>query len=97
VNELEQTLGRLLGRGTTAAGLVTTVGVALSVSGLSGGTAIAETGIAMFVALPVVRLAVLAAAFAQARERRLAAVAGLVLAIVVAGAVLGALTPGARG
>ena len=97
MSALERTLARLLGYGTAAASLVTAAGVALSVAGAGSGSTVAEVGIAMFVALPLLRLAVMARAFSSTRHRQLAAVTCLVLAIVVVGAILGALTPGARG
>jgi uncharacterized membrane protein len=95
VTELDRTLSRLLGYGTAMASLITGIGVVLTVTG--AGATVAEVGIAMFVALPILRLLAMVGWFAGADQRRMAAIAGLVLAIIAAGAVLGALTPGARG
>jgi uncharacterized membrane protein len=95
VTELDRALSRLLGYGTAMASLITGIGVVLTVTG--AGATVAEVGIAMFVALPILRLLAMVGWFAGADQRRMAAIAGLVLAIIAAGAVLGALTPGARG
>jgi uncharacterized membrane protein len=92
---LERSLARLLGWGTAVATTVTFAGVVIAVAG--GGTAVAEAGISVFVALPVARLLVMLRAFARDRQRELAAVTALVLAIVIIAAVIGVLTPGARG
>jgi uncharacterized membrane protein len=50
---------------------------------------LAETGCVALVALPVIRLAIMAATFAKQRERTFATIAVAVIAISVASTVLG--------
>jgi uncharacterized membrane protein len=81
---LERRLARLYRAGTYAATAVIAVGIAL------GDSAVELAGIALMIALPIARVALLCASFVRARDRTFALLAALVLAIVAAGAVIGA-------
>jgi uncharacterized membrane protein len=79
---LETVLARLLAIGTTVATLA-------MIAGLCGVPHLLVAGIACMIALPAARVAVMFVAFARARDRGIAAVALLVLAILALGLVVG--------
>lgn len=87
---LERRLATLLSGGTWLACLVIAVGLIMGTLGRSLGMPIATAGIALLILLPVVRVAVMLIELLRGRDYRLAAVAGLVLAIMALGFVLGA-------
>lgn len=80
---LETVLARLLAIGTAVATLAMAIG-------LCGVPHLVVAGIACMIALPAMRVAVMALAFARAGDFRIAAIALCVLAILAAGAYLGA-------
>jgi uncharacterized membrane protein len=87
--KLETVLARLLAIGT----VVATLAIA---AGLCGVPHLLVAGIGCMIALPAARVAVMFVAFAWARDRNIAAVALLVLAILALGLYVGTLggTPG---
>jgi uncharacterized membrane protein len=87
---LEQHLGKLLHRGTYAASTVIILGLALAAEFNVYGLRIATAGIAIFILLPVARVAAMTIFFWRARDYRFAAIAALVMAIIGCGFVLGA-------
>ncbi len=86
--ELEQTLAKLLDRGTWIGSAVVAVGLGLMLAGQSG-EPVVFGGIAIFILLPVLRLLVMLAAFLRDRDYLFGAIAALVLAIIALGAALG--------
>ncbi|MBV1699077.1 MAG: DUF1634 domain-containing protein [Hyphomicrobiales bacterium] len=87
---LEGGLAFLLGTGTWLACAVLTAGILLQSLGIAQyGTEILWIGIAGIIALPVIRVAIMALHFARARQWRFAATAATVLLIIVAGVVAG--------
>jgi hypothetical protein len=95
---LESLLARLLRCGTWLASVVTGLGMAMSLapeataapwlSGLSA-AAVVAAGIALFIAMPVLRVLLMLAVFIRERDYRLAAVTALVLMTIVAGFAIG--------
>jgi len=57
---------------------------------LPSGARVVTAGIALFVALPIVRVSVMLVEFLRRRDYRIATIAALVLFIIVLGIVLGA-------
>jgi uncharacterized membrane protein len=80
--KLETLIARLLSIGTALACALTTVGLAL------GDQRTIVAGIACFIALPILRVAVLVVAFALERDARFVAVGSIVLGIIGLGVVL---------
>jgi uncharacterized membrane protein len=80
---LETLLATLLSRGTWLASAVVALGLALP------GTRLVTAGIALFIFLPIARVAVMLVAFIAEREYRLGAVAAFVLLTILAGFALG--------
>jgi hypothetical protein len=100
VAPLHRLLARLLERGTWTASAVIAVGCGLWLArpGLRGplsGSSVVAGGVALFILLPVARVALLLVVYVRARDRRLAGVAALVLAILAAGLAVGAHHAGA--
>lgn len=100
-SRLERLLAILLLRGTWLASAVIAAGLAAaSLQGESGrlnladspGMTIVSVGIALLILLPVLRVAVMLGVFLQERDYRFGAIAALVLAIIVLGIVVGALS-----
>jgi uncharacterized membrane protein len=75
-------LGRLLSYGTLAASGIIAVGLALSLASGPLGLGIATAGIALFILLPVLRVATMLIFFLRARDYRYGAIAALVLLII---------------
>jgi uncharacterized membrane protein len=90
VPALERRLGKLLHRGTSVAAAVIILGLIVAVEFDVYGLRIATAGIAIFILLPVARVASMAIFFWWARDYRFAAIAALVMAIIACGFVLGA-------
>jgi uncharacterized membrane protein len=80
--QLENLLGRLLHYGTLAASGIIALGLALSFGSGSLGMGIATAGIALFILLPALRVAVMLIFFLRARDFRYGAIAALVLLII---------------
>lgn len=79
---LENLLGRLLHYGTLAASGLIALGLALGVAWGAVGVGIATAGIALFILLPTLRVAVMLIFFLRAGDYRYGAIAGLVLFII---------------
>jgi uncharacterized membrane protein len=86
---LEQSLGKLLQYGTVLASTVVALGVAIAPDFNQFGMRTATAGIALFILLPVARVAVMLFFFLQARDYRFGAIAALVLATIFLGFFLG--------
>jgi uncharacterized membrane protein len=80
--QLESLLGRLLHYGTLAASGFIALGLALSVASRPLGLGIAAAGIALFILLPALRVAVMLGFFLRAGDYRYSAIAALVLLII---------------
>ena len=86
---LEGLLARTLTFGTWLASATILLGLAVPLLGAGAGGALVIAGIALFLLLPVLRVAVMLVVFVGERDYRFAAIAALVLAIIGFGAVLG--------
>ena len=84
----ELLLAGLLRYGTWLASGVTGLGLAMSLAGIDG-TYVVAAGVALFIALPVLRVLVMLGAFLLKRDYRLAIVATAVLITILAGLVIG--------
>jgi uncharacterized membrane protein len=93
---LEEPLAVLLRVGTWLASAVIAVGLASSLADSHWGGQIVNLGIALFILLPTVRVAVMLVAFVRERDFRFAWIAGFVLAMIVLGMVLGVDTKAPR-
>ena len=80
--QLESLLGRLLHYGTLAASGLIALGLALSIASGHLGLGIAAAGIALFIALPALRVSVMLLFFLRAGDYRYSAIAALVLLII---------------
>jgi Protein of unknown function (DUF1634) len=86
--ELNQLLATVLHRGTWLGWSVIAIGFFLPIAGWSG--AIVTAGIALLIALPVLRVFLMLVVFVRERDFLFSAIAMLVLAIILLGSVLGA-------
>jgi uncharacterized membrane protein len=97
---LERRLAQLLRYGTWIGSLVIAVGLALAWlvpdSALPGTRAV-TLGVALFIFLPILRVAVMLGVFLRDRDYRFAAIALLVLAVIGLGAALGIYLGGGAG
>jgi uncharacterized membrane protein len=84
----ELLLAGLLRYGTWLASGVTGLGLAMSLVGVGGGRVVAA-GVALFIALPVLRVLVMLGAFLLNRDFRLVIVTTVVLMTILAGLVIG--------
>jgi uncharacterized membrane protein len=84
----ELLLAGLLRYGTWLASGVTGLGLAMSLVGVEGIPVVAA-GVALFIALPVLRVLVMLGAFLLTRDYRLVIVATVVLMTILAGLVIG--------
>jgi uncharacterized membrane protein len=84
----ELLLAGLLRSGTWLASGVTGLGLALPLVRVEGAPTVAA-GVALFIALPVLRVLVMLGAFILHRDYRLAIVAAVVLMTILAGLVIG--------
>ena len=80
--QLENLLAKLLHYGTLAASGIIALGLALSVAAGPLGMGVAAAGIALFILLPSLRVAVMLVFFLRARDYRYGAIAALVLLII---------------
>jgi uncharacterized membrane protein len=95
---LEELLATLLGYGSWVAAAAIGLGVALALidshssardGAILSDMRIATMGIALFILLPVLRVVLMLLVFIHERDFRFACIAGLVLAIILLGIVLG--------
>ena len=84
----ELLLAGLLRYGTWLASGVTALGLAMSLAGVEG-TPVVAAGVALFIALPVLRVLVMLGAFLVDQDYRLVLVATVVLITILAGLVIG--------
>ena len=84
----EWLLARLLRYGTWMASGVTGLGLAMSLVGVEG-TSVVAAGVALFIALPVLRVLVMLGAFILDQDYRLVIIATVVLMTILAGLVIG--------
>ena len=84
----ELLLAGLLRYGTWLASAVTGLGLATSLVGVEG-TQVVAAGVALFIALPVLRVLVMLGAFILDQDYRLVIVATVVLMTILAGLVIG--------
>ena len=80
--QLETVLGKLLHYGTLAASSIIAVGLALGLASSPLAMSVATAGIALFILLPALRVAVMLTFFLRARDYRYGAIAALVLLII---------------
>ncbi len=88
-HELERLLARVLDQGTWLASGITGVGWLLSAAGWKS-VVLIDSGIALFLLLPVMRVIVMLVVFIRERDYRFGIISGVVLSIIVLGALLGA-------
>ena len=88
----ELLLAGLLRYGTWLASGVTGLGLAMSLVGVEG-TPVVAAGVALFIALPVLRVLVMLGAFVLNQDYRLVIVAAVVLMTILAGLVIGLSSP----
>ena len=79
---LEQVLASLLHIGTWLASGVIAAGLVVAIASAEKGAIVASVGIALFIMLPVVRVATMMFFFARTRDYRFCGFAALVLAII---------------
>ena len=84
----EWLLAGLLHYGTWLASGMTGLGLAMSLAGVEG-TYVVAAGVALFIALPVLRVLVMLGAFLLDQDYRLVLVATVVLMTILAGLVIG--------
>jgi uncharacterized membrane protein len=84
----ELLLAGLLRYGTWLASGLTGLGLAMPLAGVEG-TAVVAVGVALFVALPVLRVLVMLGAFIVEQDYRLVLVATVVLMTILAGLAIG--------
>ena len=93
--ELDQLLAKVLLRGTWLGSSIIALGLALPMTGWSGASSaricakITTAGIALLIALPLLRVLLMLIGFIRERDVRFSAIAMLVLAIILLGSVLG--------
>jgi cytochrome bd-type quinol oxidase subunit 2 len=90
---LNSRLARLLGIGSWASCGLIAAGMALRMSGVSARSVadhLVSAGIVLLIALPTLRVAVMAVWFLFRRDRDFALIAALVLVIIIASTLLGA-------
>jgi uncharacterized membrane protein len=88
VPQPELLLAGLLRYGTWLASGVTGLGLAMPLAGVEG-TCVVAAGVALFIALPVLRVLLMLGAFILNRDYRLVLVAAVVLMTILAGLVVG--------
>jgi uncharacterized membrane protein len=95
---LDQLLAKVLHRGTWLGSSVIALGLAVPMAGWSGVSStmicmrIITAGIALLIGLPVLRVLLMLIVFIRERDFRFSAIAMLVLAIILLGSVLGAVS-----
>jgi uncharacterized membrane protein len=91
MNRLEGVLANVLQYGTWVASATIVAGLALALTGSRMGVQGITIGIALFIMLPVLRVAVMLAVFLLERDYRFSAIAATVLTIICVGFALGRL------
>lgn len=92
--KLDLLLAKVLLRGTWLGSSIIALGLVLPMTGWSGAssmicTEITTAGIALLIALPLLRVLLMLIVFIRERDLRFSAIAMLVLAIILLGSVLG--------
>jgi uncharacterized membrane protein len=87
---LEKILGAMLYCGTCVASAVIALGLVVAIPSAAAGTRIAAVGIAIFIVLPVARVAAMLVFFTRERDYRFGGIAALVLGIIVLSYLVGA-------
>lgn len=88
-HELERLLARVLDQGTWLASGITGIGWLLAAAGWRS-VVLIDSGIALFLLLPILRVVIMLVVFVRERDYRFGVIAGVVLSIIVLGALLGA-------
>ena len=93
-SQLDRLLGKVLHRGTWLGSSIIALGLVLPMTwpGISSTmicTRIVTAGIALLIALPILRVILMLIVFVRERELRFSVIALLVLATILAGSVLG--------
>jgi uncharacterized membrane protein len=88
-HELERLLARVLDQGTWLASGIIGVGWLLAAAGWRS-VALINSGIALCLLLPVLRVVIMLVVFVRERDYRFGVIAGVVLSIIALGALLGA-------
>ncbi len=95
-NRIEGLLAGMLNFGTWLASAVIALGMARPLFPVSApfptGSQVVTVGIALFILLPILRVILMLVLFLKGRDYRFAATAAAVLAIIVAGLVIGTLS-----
>jgi uncharacterized membrane protein len=86
--ELERLLARVLDQGTWLASGIIGAGWLLAAAGWRS-VVLINSGIALFLLLPVIRVIIMLVVFVRERDYRFGIIAGVVLSIIVLGALLG--------
>lgn len=86
---LERLLARVLDHGTWLASAIVAAGWLLEAGGWRSASLI-NSGVALFLLLPVMRVLIMLVVFVRERDYRFGIIAGVVLSIIVLGALLGA-------
>lgn len=81
---LDRRVALVLGAGTWIASAVIGAGLLLP-----SGAAVVNAGVALFIALPILRVAVMLVEFLRRQDYRIAIIAAAVLAVILLGIVLG--------
>ena len=87
--KLERLLARVLDQGTWLASGIIGVGWLLTATGRRS-VVLIDGGIVLFLLLPVIRVVIMLVVFVRERDYRFGIIAGVVLSIIVLGALLGA-------
>ncbi len=81
---LDRSVALVLGAGTWIASAVIGAGLLLP-----SGTAIVNAGVALLIALPILRVALMLVEFVRRQDYRIALIAGSVLAVIILSIVIG--------
>jgi uncharacterized membrane protein len=81
---LDRRVALVLGAGTWLASALIAIGLALA-----SGAAIVNAGVAVFIALPILRVVVMLIEFVRRRDYRIAMISASVLVVILLGIVLG--------
>ena len=87
---MEKALGAMLLYGTCLASLVIALGLVIAILSGAAGMRIAAVGIALFIVLPIARVAAMLFFFLVSRDYRFSGIAALVLVIILFSYLVGA-------
>jgi uncharacterized membrane protein len=90
--KLEALLAKMMSRGTWLASAVIAAGLAIAFFSRQPDLRIVAAGIALFILLPVLRVATMLVVFLRERDYRFGAFAAFVLIVIALGVVLGAVS-----